>query len=244
MPRPVLVLGATGGLGRAIAQRLAGDGHTLILHGRSRDRLEAAAIEVGAPHVTSLETCDLTREADVDQMFGRIEGGAGLGGLVFSVAEPFANRLTYRTPWTAFERQIETQLKALHLVASRAFPLLKSGETTRRVVLIGTEFVLGVPPVKTAPYVAAKAAMTAYAQVIAQEWLADGIRVHIVAPGLVRTDLVTSQMPDAYLDDLAARMPEKRLTSADDVANLVAFLFTDGGDPLYGTPLRVSRGAR
>ena len=245
MPRPVLVLGATGGLGGAIAAGLARDGHTLILHGRRRDRLEAAFHDVGTGQVAGTEICDMTSEAEVEQLCARIAAAhGGLGGLVFSIAEPFANRLTYRIPWTVFERQMATQLKALHLICSKAYPLLKTGETTRRVVVVGTEFVEGVPPVKTAPYVAAKAAITAYAQVIAQEWLADGIRVHIVAPGLVRTDLVTGQMPDAYLESLAERMPEKRLTEACDVARLVAFLFTDGGDPMYGMPLRVSRGER
>ena len=156
---------------------------------------------------------------------------------------PFKNRLTHRTGWEAFEEQMQSQVKALHLIATAAFPLLSANEGTSRFIIIGSEFTLGAPPVKTAPYSAAKSAMTAYAQIIAQEWLKHAIRVHILAPGLVRTELV-ADMPDAFLDQLAETMPEKMLTSAEDVAALAAFCMTDAADALYGAPLRVSRGAR
>jgi NAD(P)-dependent dehydrogenase (short-subunit alcohol dehydrogenase family) len=102
---------------------------------------------------------------------------------------------------------------------------------------------LGAPPPKTAAYSAAKAAITAYAQVLAQEWLLHNIRVHIVAPGLIKTAL-TADLPDEFLDLLAQDMPEARLTTVYDVAALVAFLMTDAADTLYGTPIRVSRAAR
>jgi NAD(P)-dependent dehydrogenase (short-subunit alcohol dehydrogenase family) len=51
-------------------------------------------------------------------------------------------------------------------------------------------------------------------------------------------------MPDEFLEQMAAAMPEKRLTAAEDVAAVVAFQMTDAADPLYGTFLRVSRGLR
>lgn len=241
MPEPFLVLGASGGLGSAIARRLVADGHAVVLHGRNLARLKALAESLG--QAAAVATGDLS---DPDQVAGLFTGlqrdYRKLRGLVFSVATPFANKLTHRTPWSAFQQQIDTQLKALHLSATAALPLLAS-DGPRHVVVISTEFVLGAPPVKTGPYVAAKAAITAYAQVIAKEWLGRGIRVHIVAPGLVKTAMV-SDMPDEFLDQMAQAMPEKRLTSAEDVAASVAFLVTTGADPLYGTPLRVSRGDR
>jgi 3-oxoacyl-[acyl-carrier protein] reductase len=242
VPEPVLILGASGGLGSAIARQLAGDGYNVVLHGRNRGRLEelAGALGQGA----SIEQADLAQPEDVAALFTRLQRDFGkLRALIFSVATPFANRLTQRTPWSAFEDQIQTQLKALHLSAAAAFPLLTGGDGPRHVIIISTEFVLGAPPIKTAPYVAAKAAITAYAQVIAKEWLGRGIRVHIVAPGLVKTAMV-ADMPDEFLGQMAQAMPEKRLTSAEDVAGTVAFLMTNAADPLYGTPLRVSRGDR
>ena len=121
--------------------------------------------------------------------------------------------------------------------------LAVGSDLTRRVVLVSSEFAVASPPMKTAPYASAKAAMTAYGQVIAKEWIRHGIRVHIVAPGMVKTPLV-SHIPDEFLDQVAASMPEGKLTTADDVADMVAFLMTDAADTLYGTPIRVSRGER
>jgi len=240
---PVLIFGASGGIGSAIARRLAQDGMKLVLHGRRRDRLDALAAELGGDVVT-VQAGDLTDPVAVSEVVARLTQAHGkIGGAVFSVATPFPNLLAHRTPWSAFQEQLDGQLKALHTIATACFPLLAdTGETTRFVVL-SSEAVIGQPPIKRAPYVAAKAAMTAYAQTIAQEWLKRGIRVHIVAPGLVKTDLVAS-MPDEYLQTVAAEMPEKRLTSAADVANFVSFLFTDAADPLYGITLQVSRGIR
>jgi 3-oxoacyl-[acyl-carrier protein] reductase len=242
MPNSILILGASGGLGSAIARRLRGPDTILLLHGRRKERLQSLAAEIGPG--AEIVTADLTAHDQVAQLFRQIEKShARLDGIVFSIATPFPNRLAHRTPWEVFEQQINDQLKALHLVASESFRLVSDGVRTSRFVVVSTEAVLGMPPVKMAPYVAAKAAMTTYAEVIAQEWLGRNVRVHIVAPGMVKTDLLGDR-PDQYLEAVAAEMPEKRLTSADDVAQFVNFLFTDAADPLYGKPLQISRAIR
>jgi NAD(P)-dependent dehydrogenase (short-subunit alcohol dehydrogenase family) len=240
VPQPVIIFGASGGLGRAIALRLAGGGWPLVLSGRDPARLAALAAETGG----EAQPCDATQEGEVQRLFADVEARHGtLAGVVVSIATPFQNRLAHRTPIAAFSEQMHGQLDALHFIAASAFPLLSRAEGTSRLIVVSSEFALGAPPVKTAPYSAAKAAMTAYAGVIAQEWLKHSIRVHILAPGMVRTNLVAS-MPDVFLDQLAEATPEKMLTRAEDVADMAAFCMTDAADPLYGTPIRVSRGPR
>lgn len=241
VPDPVLILGASGGIGRAIASRLSRARYSLILHGRDTTRLAALSADLGG--TCFIETADLCDEADAAALFERIREAHGcLGGMVFSIATPFANKLAHRTAWSTFDRQISTQLKALHLSATAAYPLLSGGNGTRRVVLVSSEAV-ATPPIKTAPYAAAKAAMTAYGQVIAKEWLGKGIRVHIIAPGMVKTPLI-AHIPDEFLDQVAESMPEGRLTTVEDIAGIVEFLMSDAADTLYGAPIRVSRGER
>lgn len=238
---PVLILGASGGLGSACARKLAAEGRAVILHGRDRAKLEALATTLNGA-----ETCvvDLRDASAVQAMAAMLaKEYQRLSGVVFSVAAPFANKLTHRQGWDGFQAQIDSQLKALHLAASALFPLLADGAETARLIVLSTEYVLGRPPLKTAPYVAAKAALTAYAKVIAQEWLSRNVRVHILAPGLVKTDLVAA-MPEEFLKNMAAAMPERRLTSPEDVADMAAFLMTPAADSLYGQPLQVSRAAR
>lgn len=243
MQKPVAVFGATGGFGAAIARRLSAAGHPLVLQGRNAERLAALGDELDVTAADRL-VLDVTDEASTAAAFEAMQGRHGaLAGAVISVAAPFANKLTHRQPWSAFAEQIEVQLKALHQIAVNARPLLTAHEGTSRLIVVSTEFVLGAPPVKTAPYSAAKAAMTAYAQIIAQEWLRDDVRVHILAPGMAKTDLV-GDMPDEFLEQIAARMPEKKLTEVEDVAGMAAFCMTDAADTLYGAPIRVSRAAR
>jgi NAD(P)-dependent dehydrogenase (short-subunit alcohol dehydrogenase family) len=242
VPSPILILGASGGIGSAIASRLSRTGQPLILHGRDPVRLAALAANLGG--TCNVESADLCEEAETAALFKRVRDVHGrLSGMVFSVAAPFANKLAHRTAWSQFDCQISTQLKALHLSASAAYPLLADGNGTSRFVLVSSEFAVASPPIKTAPYAAAKAAMTAYGQVIAKEWLRHGIRVHIVAPGMVKTPLI-AHIPDEFLDQVASSMPEGRLTAVADVAGIVEFLMTDAADTLYGSPIRVSRGER
>lgn len=241
MSQPIVVFGASGGLGSAIAQTLAGNGWPIVLAGRNASRLDALAAERGGAETLA---CDVTDPVAVAGAFADLaERHHTLSGVVVSIARPFRNRLTHRTDWSAYAEQIDSQLKALHLIATHAFPLLSGHDGTARLLVVSSEFVLGTPPVKTAPYSAAKAAMTTYAQVIAQEWLKHGIRVHILAPGMVQTDLI-ADMPQAFIEQVASTMPERRLTRAEDVADMAAFCFTDAADPLYGMPIRISRGAR
>ncbi len=244
MQAPVLILGASGVLGGAIAGRLFQDGNQVILHGnKGLEKLQGVAEGCGQAMTV---TADLTDEESVAAMFKEIaEIHHGLNGIVFAVAVPFPHKLTHRTPWSVFQNQIDSQLKAAHLSLTATMPLLKAcgPEQTGRALVISTEYAMGMPPIKIAPYVAAKAALTAYAKVIAQEWIAHNLRVHILAPGMVISNL-TADLPEMYLDQVAEAMPEKRLTSVDDVADVAAFLMTAAADSLYGTVVPVTRAER
>jgi NAD(P)-dependent dehydrogenase (short-subunit alcohol dehydrogenase family) len=236
MQDPILILGATGTLGGGIARRLAASG-PVIVHGRRPDeRLEAIAAATSGLAAVA----DLTEPNAVGALFAGIER---MAGLVFAVGAPFPNRLAHRTSWDDFSSQIDSQLKALHLTLGAALPKLRDRADGARVLVLSTEYVLGIPPAKIGAYVAAKAAMTTYARVVAQEWLPYGIRVHVLAPGMVKSNL-TADLPQEYLDQVAERMPEGRLTSVVDVAGIAAFLMTAEADPLYGTIIPGTRAAR
>ena len=244
MQNPVLILGASGEIGKHIAEKFNQIGQSLILHGNKNAPPKIRSCSDSQ----TIETvhADLTDEISVQNLFDSIgKEHTALSGVVFSVAQPFSNRLSHRTPWRVFDEQIQTQLKAAHITLSAAYPMLKEHgkDTAARVIMISTEYSLGLPPIKIAPYVAAKSALNAYALSLAQEWLGSNIRVHILAPGLLRSNL-TSHMPERYLEELTKNMPEKKLTSAEDVANFAAFLMTAGSDPLYGSIIPITRGKR
>lgn len=241
MQDSTLIIGASGTIGRAIAEQLHEDGQSLILHGRAdSDRLVSLSKALAAPGFAADLADDDEAAAFVEAILNK---HPRLAGIVFCAARPFPHKLTHRTGWSVFQDQIDSQLKALHTVLQGLKPALENREEGARVVILSTEYVVGTPPVKIAPYIAAKAALTAYGQVIAQELLKVGIRVHILAPGMVKSAL-TADMPDEYLDMIAAEMPEAQLTDAADVARVCAFLLSPDADPLYGTIVPVSRANR
>ena len=133
-------------------------------------------------------------------------------------------------------------MKAFHLSISSAIPLLEKNKKAR-ILIISTEYVLGLPPIKIAPYVIAKSALTTYARILSQELLPKNIRVHIMAPGLIQSKL-TMDLPKKYLEILKAEMPEKTFTSMRDIADIAALLMSDQGDVLYGNIVPVTRAQR
>ena len=241
MQDPVLIIGASGTIGSAIAQRLNKSGQSLILHGRQNGQaLEDLSRSLSAPRFAA----DLSQENDVRKFTDAvIQKHPKLSGVIFCAARPFPRKLALKTEWAVFQDQIDTQIKALHMTLQALKPTLENRPDGGRVVVLSTEAVLGAPPQKMASYIAAKAALTAYCRVIAQDLLRAEIRVHILAPGMVRSAL-TSDMPEQYLEMVEAEMPEAKMTTAQDVAGICAMLMSDTGDTLYGTVVPVSRATR
>ena len=241
MQNTILIIGASGTIGRAIAEQLHKDNQSLILHGRvHNDRLASLSETLNSP----IFAADLINDEEVSVFIEAVlKKHPRLAGIVFCAARPFPHKLTHRTKWSVFQEQIESQLKALHNILQGFRPALENLKEGARIVILSSEYVVGTPPTKIAPYIAAKAALTAYGQIIAQESLNVGIRVHILAPGMVKSAL-TADMPDEYLDMIAEEMPEGKLTNATDVARVCSFLLTPDADPLYGTIIPVSRANR
>ena len=245
MQDPVLILGATGTIGGAVAKRLAAKG-PVVVHGRNENKLALLKNELSSSNKYGVDTysVDLKQADEVQMLFDKIAvQHKRLSGIVFSVAEPFSNKLTHNISWKEFSEQIDSQLKSLHFVVQNSLPLLKGCKGGARVIILSTEFLIGMPPIKTASYVSAKAAITAYSRVLSQEWLKHDIRVHILAPGMVKSSLI-ADMPDRYLGQVVEGMPEKQLTTADDVADMAEFLMTPKADTLYGNIIHASRAVR
>ncbi|MCA9316935.1 MAG: SDR family oxidoreductase [Planctomycetes bacterium] len=222
-PRVALVTGASGGLGRAIAERLAADGDHVVLSARRGDELEAVAEGIraagGSAESVVLDVTD--REAVVDVVAGIHERHGRLDVLVnnagHNVRQPAEN-----VDLDTFERLLELLLVApFHLAQQAAIGMRARG--FGRIVNIGSVAGSRALPTGVA-YASAKAGLEQMTRVLAREWGGFGITVNLVAPWYVPTPLTEGVLAGpAFHEAVVAATPAGRLGTPAEVAAAVAF---------------------
>jgi 3-hydroxybutyrate dehydrogenase len=239
--RVALVTGAASGIGRAITERLVGDGWAVLAVD-----LERSPEGPGEPFAADLTTREGNR-ASVDaalERFGRLDAVVPNAGFqhVSPVEEFDEDR------WDAL---VALLLTSPFLLARYAWPALRaSGDG--RIVVVASVHGLVASPYK-AGYVSAKHGVLGLVKTLALEGAADGILASAVCPGYVRTSLVERQVADQarahgipqerVLEDvLLAPQALKRLLEPSEVANAVAYLLGPGGSLFTGAPLVMDGG--
>ena len=210
----ILITGAGGGIGACLARRLAHEGVKLALLGRSREKLDAAAAaarEQGAQ--TLLLAGDLTDDAyAADAVAQTVERFGGLDVLInnagMTLSCPFD-----RTPMEEYDRIMAINARAPYLMCQLALPhLRKSG--CAAILNIASVVAHKGYPLQSA-YAASKHALAGFTKSLASEVYRENIRVHMIAPGGVFTDMVRISRPDLTGEDMI--LPE-------DIAEIAAFL--------------------
>jgi NAD(P)-dependent dehydrogenase (short-subunit alcohol dehydrogenase family) len=242
MPRfdgkTILVTGASSGIGRGCAQRLAEEGARLVLVGRNEAALNS--ITCGGPHCVLL--ADLTDEAAVKQLVVQIKSNLGvLAGCVLAAGvhafhplrmESFAD---LARPW---QTNVQGSLGFLaHAVRGALFMREAS------VVLFSSAAAETAAPGAVA-YAASKGAVEAATRTLAVELAGQCIRVNAVAPGVVRTPM-TDDWLGKLTPDQAARLEARHpmgFGKPADIAGPVAFLLSDDARWVNGTVLPVDGG--
>jgi 3-oxoacyl-[acyl-carrier protein] reductase len=233
-----LVTGASRGIGRAIALKLAADGFKVI--GTATTEAGAAGIgEALAAHGGEGLVLNVTDGAALDAAIDGIV--KRLGGLHVLVNNAGITRdtLSMRMKDDDWDAVHDTNLKAVFRACRAATrPMMK--QRFGRIVNI-TSVVGAIGNAGQANYAAAKAGVAGLSRALARELGARGITVNCVAPGFIATDM-TEGLPEAAKAALMAQIPLGRLGQADEVAAAVAFLASPGAGYVTGTELHVNGG--
>ena len=242
MTRPLegqvaLVTGATRGIGRAIAQRLAQDGARVV--GTATTDEGAAAISTALGEAGAGMKLDVTDAAATEAVMKDIETRFGAITILVNNAGVTRDNLLLRMKDEEWDAIIATNLTPVYRLSKA---VIRGMMKARRGRIVNIGSVVGSSGnAGQANYAAAKAALIGFTKSLAQEVGSRNITVNCVAPGFIDTDM-TKSLPDGVREALLAKIPLGRLGSPEDVAHAVAYLAGPGGAYVTGTTLHVNGG--
>jgi glucose 1-dehydrogenase len=241
-----MITGGTRGIGRAVALRLARDGHDLVL-GYAHDDVAADATaaqvrDLGAACTTV--RADVTSDDGIDALFAATAGSGRLTGVVNNAGATLHIGPLADTPVDVIRRTVELNLTAALLVARaavRAMTVSHGGAGGVLVNISSAAATLGSPG-EYVQYAAAKAGVDLLTAGLAQEVAADGVRVVGVAPGIVNTSIHADAGEPGRLERVAPGVPLRRVGEPAEVADAVAWLMSPAAGYVTGATLRVAGG--
>lgn len=224
--RVAIVTGASRGIGRAIAHRLAQDGHRLVLVARSADGLATVKSELEAAGATGVETrvVDVSDGAAVAALIDEIATSLGRLDILVNNAGITKDGLILRMSDDDFEQVIATNLRSVFVACRAAARPMMRGKFGRIINIGSVSGIMG--NAGQANYAAAKAGVIGLTKTIARELGAKGITANVVAPGFIETDM-TAGLPEAMKEEVAKSLPVRRLGRAEEIAHAVSFVASD-----------------
>ena len=236
-----LVTGASRGIGRAVALKLASEGAKVALNfagneaaaNAVRQEIEAAGGEA------ILVKADVSDEAAVQDMVQKTADAFGRIDILVNNAGITRDGLLARMKEEDWDAVLSTNLKGVFLTTKAAAKLMMKQRAGRIVNMASVVGVTG--NAGQANYSAAKAGVIGFTKTIARELASRGITANAVAPGFIDTDM-TSALSDKAKEAALAGIPLGRMGQPDDIAAAVLFLVSDQASYITGQVLNVDGG--
>ena len=237
--RVALVTGASRGIGRAIAERLAAGGATVVAAARGDHAQDTAAGIVGRGGLADAVAMDVTDDAAVTAAVAGILERHGRIDILVNNAGITRDQLMLRMKRDDWDAVLATNLTAAYgcvQAVLKGMVKQRSGRIVNITSVVGQAGNAG-----QVNYAASKAGLIGLTKALALEVASRGITVNAVAPGLIETDM-TKALSAGTHEEWASRIPLKRLGTAADVASAVAFLASDEASYITGQVLAVNGG--
>ena len=237
--RVAVVTGASRGIGRAIATRLAAQGATVVAAARERNAEATVTGIVAAGGNAEVASVDVSDAAAIDALIAGTLQRHGRIDILVNNAGIAKDQLMLRMKREDWDAVIATNLTAAFALTQAVLkPMIR--QKGGRIVCISS--VVGQSGnAGQANYAASKAGLIGFAKAVAQEVGSRNITVNVVAPGLIETDMTRAMTGDAR-EEWASRIPLRRLGTPDDIAAAVCFLASSDASYITGQVLAVNGG--
>src|SRR5215217_6178480 len=233
-----LVTGASGGLGSAIAEALAGQGARLAVSGSNADKLDSFRGSLAGDHVAL--PCNLSDGAAVDQLVPQaVEALGGKLDILINNAGVTRDNLLMRMKDEEFQEVIRINLEAaFRLMRAAAKPMMKA-RFGRIISITSVVAVTGNPG--QANYVASKAGLIGMTKAVAQELASRNITVNAIAPGFMASAM-TDALNEQQRAGILSRIPAGAMGGGEDIGAACVYLASKEAGYVTGQTLNVNGG--
>ncbi len=239
--KTALVTGASRGIGRAVALRLAEEGARVAINyaGNVKAAEEVKAAIEAAGGTAMLCRADIADSAAVEAMVDSVVKAFGAIDILVNNAGITRDTLLMRMKDEDFERVLDTNLKGVFYCTKAVSKLMMKKRAGR---IVNMSSVVGlVGNAGQTNYAAAKAGVIGFSKSAAKELASRGITVNVVAPGFIGTDM-TAGLSEAVKEKALADIPLGKMGEPKDVANAVLFLASDQASYITGQVVNVDGG--
>ena len=235
----VLITGASGGIGKAIATLFAKQSATVGLCGRNKDKLEKISAELNSIAKSSIFEYDLNNITQVENLFDKADEEMNGIDILICNAGVTKDSLAMRMSLDDFEDVIKINLEATFLLNRNAIKKMIKRKYGRIVNISSVVGVMGNPG--QANYVASKAGIIGMSKSLAQEVASRNITVNCIAPGFIETPM-TDILNEEQKNRILSGIPMGKMGSPEDIANAVVFISSKEASYITGQTIHVNGG--
>ncbi|MBD1998752.1 SDR family oxidoreductase [Leptolyngbya sp. FACHB-541] len=240
MPKTAIVTGASRGIGREIAKRLASDEFSVVVnYSESSAKADEAVSEIQATGGNAIAVkANVSKESEVEQLFEHTITTLGSIDVVVHSAGIMSLSPIIDNDVQLFDSVIATNLRGTFLVLAQAAKHISDGG---RIIALSSSVIARSFPTYGA-YIASKAGVEGLVRVLANELRGRNVTVNAVAPGPVATELFLQGKTQEQIEHLSKLAPMERLGEPLDIARVVSFLAGTDGDWVNAQVLRANGG--